>query len=79
MLNSTLTMHGSAGSGTDLINAASPSLALIPVGADNSYGHPHESILSFLNRRSIPAARTDLSGHLALTTSDQGIEVTASG
>ncbi|MFC6354024.1 ComEC/Rec2 family competence protein [Rothia nasimurium] len=71
--------HGSAGSGTDLIIAASPSLALIPVGAGNSYGHPHESILSFLNQRSIPAARTDLSGHLALTTSDRGIEVTASG
>lgn len=71
--------HGSAGSGTDLIIAASPSLALISVGAGNSYGHPHESILSFLNRRSISAARTDLSGHLALTTSDRGIEVTASG
>lgn len=71
--------HGSAGSGTDLIIAASPSLALIPVGAGNSYGHPHESILSFLNRRSISTARTDLSGHLALTTSDRGIEVTASG
>ncbi|WP_326503028.1 ComEC/Rec2 family competence protein [Rothia nasimurium] len=71
--------HGSAGSGTDLIIAASPSLAIIPVGAGNSYGHPHESILSFLNRSSIPAARTDLSGHLALTTSDRGIEVTASG
>lgn len=71
--------HGSAGSGTDLIIAASPSLALISVGAGNSYGHPHESTLSFLNRRSISAARTDLSGHLALTTSDRGIEVTASG
>lgn len=71
--------HGSAGSGTDLIIAASPSLVLIPVGAGNSYGHPHDDILTFLNRGSIPAARTDLSGHLALTTSDRGIEVTSSG
>ena len=65
--------HGSAGSGTDLIIAASPSLVLIPVGAGNSYGHPHDDILTFLNRGSIPAARTDLSGHLALTTSDRGL------
>ncbi|MDO4820794.1 MAG: MBL fold metallo-hydrolase [Rothia sp. (in: high G+C Gram-positive bacteria)] len=71
--------HGSAGSGTDLIIAASPSLVLIPVGVGNSYGHPHDDILTFLNRGSIPAARTDLSGHLALTTSDRGIEVTSSG
>lgn len=71
--------HGSAGSGTDLIISTSPSLALIPVGAGNSYGHPHDDILTFLNRGSIPAARTDLSGHLALTTNDRGIEVTSSG
>ncbi|MGV3103404.1 ComEC/Rec2 family competence protein [Rothia sp. 32237D007AR] len=71
--------HGSAGSGTDLIIAANPSLALISVGAANSYGHPHQSILGFLQRSSVPTARTDQSGHLALTMNDQGIMLTSSG
>lgn len=70
--------HGASGSGTDIISASSPDLALIPVGANNSYGHPHPDITDFLLQRKIPTVRTDQSGHIAVTHTVGGLSVSTS-
>ncbi|GMR19132.1 MAG: ComEC/Rec2 family competence protein [Patescibacteria group bacterium] len=55
--------HGSKnGAYESLLRTASPELAVISVGAKNSYGHPHSSTLNLLRRLGIPFLRTDLSG-----------------
>lgn len=58
--------HGSkSSSGADFLGAAAPRVALISVGANNSYGHPSAAVL----RRLDPAAlfRTDQNGGLRIT------------
>jgi competence protein ComEC len=45
-----------------LLKAVRPELAVISVGAGNSYGHPHQSALDLLRRLGIPVLRTDQSG-----------------
>ncbi|MBG6225569.1 competence protein ComEC [Arthrobacter sp. CAN_A2] len=51
--------HGARNGGTELIDAVRPRLALISVGEDNEYGHPHPVILDALGGAGIAAARTD--------------------
>ena len=55
--------HGSKTSSCDeFISYLSPSEAVISVGKNNKYGHPHPSVLSILNRHNIKIRRTDLEG-----------------
>ncbi|WP_421084125.1 ComEC/Rec2 family competence protein [Rothia nasimurium] len=70
--------HGASGSGTDIITATQPRLAVIPVGAGNSYGHPHQAIIDYLSSQQIPTFRTDHSGHIAIHHGPEGISVTTS-
>jgi competence protein ComEC len=50
--------HGSKSSSREeLIEVVSPQLAVISVGGDNKYGHPHEDVLNRLV--DIPVMRTD--------------------
>lgn len=68
--------HGSATSTTpQLLAAARPRLALISVGARNSYGHPRGEILARLQSAGVRTFRTDLDG--AVTFYMNGKEVTA--
>lgn len=62
--------HGARNGGVAIINAASPHLALVSVGADNDYGHPHPVILEHLRQGSIPVARTDQMGAVAVHVQD---------
>ncbi|RKT36873.1 competence protein ComEC [Microbacterium sp. AG1240] len=64
--------HGSADQDARLYAAASPTLALITVGADNDYGHPRESILSTLASVGATVARTDQEGIVAVWRGDDG-------
>jgi competence protein ComEC len=67
--------HGSdTSSGPNLINAITPDYALIPVGADNSYGHPSKIILNRLIQAGATIFRTDTHGDLRVLT--QGGEPT---
>lgn len=66
--------HGSKGSGTELIDSTHPAIALIPVGANNDYGHPHTPITNHLTTHGITTYRTDTHGHIALTP--QGTTIT---
>lgn len=55
--------HGSSTANSDaLLDALSPSYAVISVGRDNSYGHPHREVMASLSKRGIPVFRTDTQG-----------------
>ena len=55
--------HGSASSTSwDLLEAASPSWAVISCGLNNSYGHPAEETMGKLSDMDIPVFRTDDQG-----------------
>jgi competence protein ComEC len=69
--------HGSDSSTTPAFVAATrPAVAVISLGADNSYGHPHRSTLETL--RLIPGLRvlrTDLDGRVEVVTDGRTFEV----
>jgi competence protein ComEC len=65
--------HGSADAGLDgLLDRSGPRLALISVGAGNSYGHPTAETLAKLARHHVPVARTDLDGTVEIDVGDGG-------
>ncbi len=68
--------HGSEDPGLDaLLDRTRPKLALISVGADNSYGHPTAATLAALNAHRVPTLRTDLSGTIDLDVHRSSFEV----
>lgn len=61
--------HGSQTStSADLLKATKPVAAIISVGADNSYGHPHAATLDRLKEFGVTVLRTDLDGDIRLTS-----------
>ncbi len=59
--------HGSADASLDrLLAQVRPRLAVISVGAHNTYGHPSPSTLASLARSGVPVRRTDREGDIAL-------------
>lgn len=55
--------HGSEGSTSkDFLEQVSPEVALISCGFQNSYGHPHQRVLDFLEAIQARIFRTDLMG-----------------
>jgi competence protein ComEC len=61
--------HGSRTSSTDtFINAVSPQVAVIQVGAGNRYGHPNAEVLNRLTAKNIQIYRTDLQGTIVIST-----------
>ena len=57
--------HGSAYStGYRFLREVSPQYAVISVGADNTYGHPTENVLSRLRDAGVKTYRTDLQGDI---------------
>jgi len=64
--------HGSATATSQvLLDLIRPRMAVISVGVQNKYGHPHPLILDRLMNQSIQIFRTDLQGDI-LMTSDSG-------
>jgi competence protein ComEC len=59
--------HGSDDAGLEALLARSdPELAVISVGADNTYGHPTATTLAALEAASVPVLRTDSAGTVEL-------------
>lgn len=57
--------HGSKNGLTkSLLLNASPEVAVISVGEDNTYGHPHKEILNMLEEEKVLVKRTDLEGEV---------------
>lgn len=55
--------HGSKGSSSEVfLDQIQPELALLSIGKDNRYKHPHQETLDRLSERDIASLRTDLQG-----------------
>ena len=68
--------HGSEYSScADFLDAVSPTHAVISVGRDNEYGHPHKAVLQALNERDISIYRTDEQRNIIFTTDGKTISV----
>lgn len=60
--------HGSRYSTSQsLLDAITPDVAIISVGADNKYGHPAQEVLDRLDDNGIKVYRTDLSGNITIS------------
>lgn len=65
--------HGSRTStGWDLLEAAAPEVAVIPVGRGNPFGHPHDRVLFRLERAGVRVLRTDRHGTVTLRARKDG-------
>lgn len=71
--------HGSSTSSSDnFIAAVCPQIALISVGAQNSYGHPSADVIASLRRLGAEVLRTDKVGTIIVRTDGNSIEMNAS-
>lgn len=61
--------HGSSTSSSErFLDAVSPKYAVISVGEDNSYGHPHKEVMERLENQNIEILRTDELGTIVFTS-----------
>lgn len=68
--------HGSEDAGLpELLERASPRLAVIPVGAENSFGHPVPEVLATLAGKGIETLRTDEDGTISIVLEGQVWEI----
>ena len=68
--------HGSkTSSSEEFLDAVTPEIAVISVGANNMYGHPDQETLDKLAARGIRTYRTDLNGAVGIDIDSTGIEV----
>ena len=68
--------HGShTSSSEEWLSWVSPSVALISVGENNSYGHPHEDVLERLEQHGADVFRTDEAGAIIISEHKEGIEI----
>lgn len=68
--------HGSSTSTTEeFLNKVNPDYAVISLGKDNTYGHPHREIITALESRDIITLRTDILGNIVFKTDGKNIEL----
>jgi competence protein ComEC len=66
--------HGGKTSADEaFFRAVSPDVAVISVGRDNSFGHPHQEMLDALEGAGI--YRTDIDGAIKIKASEKGLEI----
>jgi competence protein ComEC len=72
--------HGSRTSTTPaFLDAVAPRLALVSVGAANSYGHPAPEVMARLTARGATVLRTDQLGSVVVRTDGRALDVEAAG
>ncbi len=71
--------HGSAYQDPAFLDAVRPLVAVVPVGQENTYGHPDASVLDRLARGGARILRTDLDGDVAVVTGPSGLAVVTRG
>lgn len=68
--------HGSRHStGESLVPAVHPEYSVISVGADNTYGHPHEEVLGILEKSGTEVLRTDERGDIVFDLYPDRVEL----
>lgn len=67
--------HGSADQDPGLYLALRAAIAVVSVGADNTYGHPRAETLAFLRADGAAVTRTDQDGLVLLAEGDGGVSV----
>ena len=68
--------HGSdTSTGYRFLSQVAPDYAVISVGADNSYGHPHEAPLSRLEQAEVTVLRTDQLGHIRVQSDGESLSL----
>lgn len=68
--------HGSkTASGFEFVSAVSPKAAVIEVGKDNSYNHPHYETINNLSEIGSKILRTDINGNIAVVSDKTDIKV----
>lgn len=68
--------HGSNTSSTyHFLRDIMPKYAVISLGAGNSYGHPHEEVMSRLNDCAATVYRTDIHGDVCFYSDGENIEI----
>jgi competence protein ComEC len=79
-LSATVLKVGHHGSGTSssysFLREVLPTYAVISVGADNSYGHPHQEVLSRLYDARVTVYRTDLQGTVVAHSDGESVTFT---
>jgi competence protein ComEC len=69
--------HGSkTSSSEEFIAEVSPETAVISVGKNNTYGHPHQEVLDTLKKYGIKILRTDLEGDIKIFSDGENIMMT---
>lgn len=69
--------HGSENSTTyPFLREIMPEIAVISVGEGNKYGHPTEESLSRLRDADVKVYRTDMQGHIKITSDGKNLTVT---
>jgi competence protein ComEC len=68
--------HGSRTSSTEeFLSAVQPAFAVISAGFENSYGHPHPTVIARLREHHAAILRTDLDGLITIRTDGHKMEV----
>ena len=69
--------HGSStSSGYRFVYETDPEYAIVSVGKDNSYGHPHEEVVSRYSDAGIPMLRTDELGNILVVSDGFDLTIT---
>lgn len=69
--------HGSyTSSSKDFLNAVTPEICVISCGADNDYGHPHDTALKRIKKHTEEIYRTDICGSIVITGDGSTLSVT---
>lgn len=69
--------HGSTTSTTEVfLDAVSPGIAVISVGADNGHGHPHGAVVTRLISHGVRIYRTDIHGNIVIVTDGENVWTT---
>ena len=68
--------HGSRTSTTQVfLDAVSPQIAVISVGSNNTFGHPHREVMDRLEMSGVVIYRTDHHGTIVISTDGRSLTV----